>query len=104
MTTSPVDRPKITFSLRSLFVAIAVIAVGLFIFRGCSSFVSESEAKQIHYGMTKQQVERILGPAHVRPNYDPDKTWLYSCDFPSYLSDPLVIRFDDDGHVDWISR
>lgn len=103
MGAAPIPRGDATFSLRSVFGVMTLVAVLIVIARQSPSFVSQAEASQIHTGMHRKDVEAILGPPHLRPK-SRDERWCYYCDFPNYVSPLLTIGFDSHGQVAWMSR
>lgn len=98
-------KEKQTYSLRRLlgFIAVVslVLAIAVAYHRWRSWLVTEYERHQLRKGMTKEQVIAICGAPHVQDG--PDE-WVYSCDYPSFFSDPLSVGFDTQGLVNWISR
>lgn len=93
---------RLRFRLASLalFMVFACIVLGVYVNLFKTICVTEGQANKVQVGMTKQEVETILGPLHVVLNENGSR-WSFRC--CSSRRDPFVISFDRYGFVDWVS-
>ena len=87
------------FRIRLLLVVAAAAFVA-----GCGSKISESNYYRVHYGMTEDEVDDVLGPAHqvseLTAATSPSSTRPSLRKIKSWSRGSIVIRVEfEEGHV-----
>jgi outer membrane protein assembly factor BamE (lipoprotein component of BamABCDE complex) len=88
-------RRWLRFSLRTLFLGLALVCLSMAVWRTIPNFVNSKDARSVNPGMTRAAVQKLLGRPSDRSKSDIGEEWIYYCSSTTIF----LIEFDGSGRV-----